>query len=79
MDKKRNINDNIKPIDKKERSTSVEENSASDNDKKYNSKNCDNEENLNKNWIIKSNINSEFKNIAAEPNGIIEKNNAYIV
>ena len=32
----------MKPIDKKENNTSLEENSASDNDKKYNSKNCDN-------------------------------------
>ena len=69
----------MKPIDKKEKSTSLEENSASDNEKKYNSKIWDNEGNLNKNWIITSNINSEFKNVAAEPNGIIEKNDADII
>lgn len=47
--------------------------------KKNDSKENSIKNNLNDIGIISSNINSEFKNIAGNPNGIIEKNNADIV
>ena len=79
FDKERNINVNKKANENTVFQSSFKENSFYDNIKISNGKNINNDEKINNTGIIASNINSEFKNVAADPNGIIEKNEADIV
>ena len=79
FDKERNINVNKKANENTVFQSSFKEKSNYDNIKISNGKNINNDEKINNTGIIASNINSEFKNVAADPNGIIEKNEADIV